>query len=255
MALRLLKDTAVGVSHGGENATTFPKLRTDCPSFVVGDIHGRLDLLDRLLDEIDEFVGATGVHDPHLVFIGNYIGFGSDSLGVLEKLRSLTSVLPGHFLCLRGRQEKLLLEFLERPKLLGPNWLQNGGLQVLESFGICGSDSNGDAHHLEDIGQELRLALNTRWHEVLDWLVALPSCWVSGNMLVIGAGANPHNYSVFGSKTTKQAEPVWIASGQKICDAVTIGQGRISLDTNAVQTGRLSAFVAIPGHAPVALQT
>ena len=56
--------------------------------YAVGDIHGRLDLLERLLGLIER--DATGRHADRrtLVFLGDYVDRGPDSRGVVERLIS-----------------------------------------------------------------------------------------------------------------------------------------------------------------------
>ena len=55
--------------------------------YAIGDIHGRADLLFKLLDRIDE--DATGfVGEVHLVFLGDYIDRGLQSRQVIETLLS-----------------------------------------------------------------------------------------------------------------------------------------------------------------------
>lgn len=65
------------------------------PNWVIGDVHGCADTLDRLLDAID--------HDPQrdrLHFVGDLINRGPDNLRVLRRVRALgdraTAVLGNH---------------------------------------------------------------------------------------------------------------------------------------------------------------
>ena len=61
--------------------------------YAVGDIHGRLDLLDRLLDLIQSDSEAHGAARTQLVFLGDYIDRGSNSKGVVSRL--ISEPLPG----------------------------------------------------------------------------------------------------------------------------------------------------------------
>ena len=56
--------------------------------YAVGDIHGRLDLLDRLLDLIQSDSEARGAARTQLIFLGDYVDRGSDSKGVVSRLIS-----------------------------------------------------------------------------------------------------------------------------------------------------------------------
>jgi serine/threonine protein phosphatase 1 len=91
--------------------------------YVIGDIHGCLTPLQRLLDKI-----APGP-DDQLVFIGDYIDRGPQSREVVEFLRAL----PGSTTFLIGNHEKMLLDYLGgRHRSL---YLINGGEQTLRSYG------------------------------------------------------------------------------------------------------------------------
>lgn len=103
--------------------------------YAVGDIHGRSDLLDRMLDEIAHDAAAAGDATTRiLVFLGDYVDRGPDSHGVVERL---VSGLPEGFEthCLKGNHEGLLLDFLDDPASL-ELWLYNGAETTLRSYGV-----------------------------------------------------------------------------------------------------------------------
>ena len=54
--------------------------------YVIGDIHGRSDLLDRLVVEITRDLEANPVGAALTVTLGDYVDRGPDSRGVLERL-------------------------------------------------------------------------------------------------------------------------------------------------------------------------
>ncbi len=102
--------------------------------YAVGDIHGRLDLLDRLLDLIATDRARREPARTVLVFLGDYIDRGRCSKGVVSRL---IGGLPADVtaLFLKGNHEDLLLSFLDRPGF-GVNWLYNGGDAALLSYGL-----------------------------------------------------------------------------------------------------------------------
>ncbi|HEU5393607.1 MAG TPA: metallophosphoesterase family protein, partial [Candidatus Methylomirabilis sp.] len=71
--------------------------------YVIGDVHGCLTPLQRLLDKI-----GPGPADE-LVFIGDYIDRGPQSREVVELVREL----PGRITLLIGNHEKMLLDYLD----------------------------------------------------------------------------------------------------------------------------------------------
>ncbi len=266
VALSLLSRAQSAFDQPAVTDALFGDVSTDCSCYVIGDIHGRVDLLDQLLDKINLHIGAAQICDPHLVFVGDYIDRGPDSVQVLERLQSLSRMLPGHVHCLMGNHERMLLDFLDYPVYAGPLWMRHGGLQTLDSFGITGVEAAGGPQHMQDVADMLEDALFKLLPGTLTWLEKLPLSWQSGNLFVSHAGANPlvprdrqtPNSLLWGHAAFQdlpRRDGIWVACGHKACKSVMMDQGRILLDTGAVQTGKLSALATSPDHAPVVLQT
>ena len=94
--------------------------------FIVGDIHGCLDALNRLMDKID-----WKPSKDRLIFIGDYIDRGKDSKGVVDYIIALTKC-SDHVECLIGNHETNFLEYLS-----GEDrglFLMNGGWRTVESY-------------------------------------------------------------------------------------------------------------------------
>ena len=91
--------------------------------YAIGDIHGCLQPLERLLVKI-----APRPEDE-LVFMGDYIDRGPQSREVVDRLLGLTH----RCVFLMGNHERMLLDFLdgEDEEL----YLANGGQATLESYG------------------------------------------------------------------------------------------------------------------------
>ena len=96
--------------------------------FAIGDIHGCLDKLRNLMNDI----AADPVNDT-LVFIGDYIdrsGGGKDVVDyVLDLKKSYQKVI-----CLCGNHEYMLIRYLEGVD--EDIYLANGGMATLEAYGI-----------------------------------------------------------------------------------------------------------------------
>ena len=54
--------------------------------YAVGDVHGYLDVLQRMHDRIVEDIHQNPVNDPVVIFLGDYVDRGPDSAGVLDFL-------------------------------------------------------------------------------------------------------------------------------------------------------------------------
>ncbi len=101
--------------------------------FAIGDVHGCLVHLQRLLRKIP----ADPAEDT-LVFIGDYIDRGPESRGVVDCVLGLVETYA-NVICLRGNHESMLLDFLK-----GENeelYMGNGGWATLRDYGILLSDS------------------------------------------------------------------------------------------------------------------
>ena len=97
--------------------------------FAIGDIHGCLAKLERLVAIIDFDKGRD-----ILLFIGDYIDRGPDSRGVVDYVLDLREKVR-NVICLRGNHEQMLLNYLchGRDRDL---FLFNGGRATLSSYGF-----------------------------------------------------------------------------------------------------------------------
>ncbi|MCL6622306.1 MAG: serine/threonine protein phosphatase [Syntrophobacterales bacterium] len=96
--------------------------------YVVGDIHGCLGHLERLLEEVNPDLSRD-----RLVFVGDYIDRGLCSRGVVEYLVRLKARHPGdRIICLKGNHEAMFLDFLTgKDREL---FLFNGGRSTLREY-------------------------------------------------------------------------------------------------------------------------
>ncbi len=220
-------------------------------AYAVGDIHGRLDLLDEILDLIQ----ADAVHHAndvarHLIFLGDYVDRGPESRGVVDRL--LQDPLPG-FVTVRlmGNHEQALLAFLDGDSD-GGDWLTFGGLETLMSYGV----PLRRLPHSEDAVAELRLSLAS----------ALPPAHVKffrectlvhgiGDYLFVHAGVRPG----VALENQSPIDLMWIRDdflrarvpmpgrvvvhGHTICDLPQDRDNRINVDTGAFVSGRLTSLV------------
>jgi len=94
--------------------------------FIVGDIHGCLNMLRRLLDKIDWRPEEDG-----LILIGDYIDRGEDSKGVIDFILDISNRYP-FVECLMGNHESILLDFLNGRDF--STFFLNGGAKTLNSY-------------------------------------------------------------------------------------------------------------------------
>lgn len=99
--------------------------------YVIGDLHGHLAPLQRLLSSV-------GPKDGDLVvFIGDYIDRGPDSYLLVQELVEMKKQ-RANTLFLRGNHEDMMLGSLGYPAVVRDirTWLYNGGGATLTSYGM-----------------------------------------------------------------------------------------------------------------------
>lgn len=101
--------------------------------YVVGDVHGRLDLLADIHARIDADKARSRPSDPVEVYVGDYIDRGPDSSGVIQRLIERSGATRTAFL--RGNHEQILLDFLAGEDCWRL-WSAVGGLATLLSYGV-----------------------------------------------------------------------------------------------------------------------
>ncbi|NRB04555.1 MAG: serine/threonine protein phosphatase [Rhodobacteraceae bacterium] len=109
------------------------------PVYAIGDIHGQLAELDRVLALIE----ADGGPDAKVVFLGDYTDRGPDSRGVLDRLID-GQTAKRNWVFLMGNHDRLFRLFMEPVPLRDPYlmvelyWMHPrlGGDTTLASYGV-----------------------------------------------------------------------------------------------------------------------
>ena len=138
--------------------------------FVVGDVHGCLDELERLLDHLAPGKGDT------ICFLGDYVDRGPNPRGVIDRLLRLRREGP-RCIYLKGNHEDMFLAFMGQAGRHGDAFLWNGGDATLASY---------DCHGLA--GPEVAARLPAAHHEFLN---GLRTHAYFDNFLCVHAGVRP----------------------------------------------------------------
>src|SRR5437763_9938518 len=87
--------------------------------YVIGDIHGRLDLLNKIVNGITQDLDKTPVRHALTVTLGDYIDRGPHSRAVLDRLA--LNPFPTEYLALKGNHEEFWRSFYEirQPATIG----------------------------------------------------------------------------------------------------------------------------------------
>ncbi|MEM1362921.1 MAG: metallophosphoesterase [Pseudomonadota bacterium] len=214
----------------------YPALHPEAPVEIVGDLHGCLDLLEALPAPSN---GVTRV------FVGDIIDRGPDTKGVLEAMQQLTA--QSGIVCLMGNHEDMLLNFLHDP-VKNRSWLHHGGLETCLSYGVGAIRSINEDSTVLELREALKTAIGP---ETEAWLGQLPMTWQSGNLYISHAGADPSLPMEQQSKRSliwghpeyqkrRRTDGIWVARGHVIVDEASAQSGRVSVDTGAYATGRLT---------------
>lgn len=226
------------------NASMPPDRRLYC----IGDVHGRLDLLEELHDMIQQD-GAGFEGSKVLVYLGDYIDRGAQSKQVLDLLieQPLAGFETVHLL---GNHEHAMLDFLRNPQGIGAAWLSFGGQVTCMSYGV-GIGRVMMNMDLDLLCEELTGKVP---QSHLDFLNSMPLYHTEGDYCFVHAGIRP-------GLTIEEQEVgdlLWIREeftqsrsqhdyvvvhGHTISEEVESLPNRIGIDTGAYQTGLLTALV------------
>lgn len=133
-------------------------------TYAIGDIHGRLDLLQQALQLIE---GDAGQRGAEIVFLGDYVDRGHDSRGVIDLLSGGPGRICDRYVCLMGNHEDMMLQAAGGREPHLSHWLDNGGDATLASY--------AGAIPVEH----------------LRWLQALPRLYEGEHQLFVHAGLMP----------------------------------------------------------------
>jgi serine/threonine protein phosphatase 1 len=137
-------------------------------TYAIGDIHGCLGKLERLVARCRFDAKDT---PAKFVFLGDAIDRGPDSRGVVEYLIDLRRREPDRVVCLCGNHEDLALNAIDDAAAIDQWVVFNGGDKALASYGVT-RPSALPADHVA-------------------WLRALPTHHDDGRRFFVHAGIDP----------------------------------------------------------------
>jgi serine/threonine protein phosphatase 1 len=217
--------------------------------YAVGDVHGRDDLLARLMADIERDGRAHPETRKILIFLGDYVDRGLQSRQVIERL---SGPMPQGFeaVFLKGNHELAMQQFLSDAQF-GRTWKYYGGLETLHSYGISELTLSDDPADFERARLHLAATLPERHRHFLQAL----SPWAEfGDYFFAHAGVRP------GVSLARQIEDdlLWIREGfldftasfGKVVvhghtpqEQAVFRPNRIGIDTGAYMTGVLTCLV------------
>jgi serine/threonine protein phosphatase 1 len=228
-------------------AAAGPRVPSGYRVYAVGDVHGRLDLLDDALAQIEADIDGRRQAQNIIVFLGDLIDRGPASADVVERLRTYSR--DGvRTVFLIGNHEEVLLRLVRGESRFLRDWLSFGGAQCAASYGVSSTalkrmtDDQAVAHLRQKIPEAHR-----------KFLQGFVDTFRIGSYLFVHAGVRP---GVPLSEQT-QSDLRWIRGpfleneddhgfivvhGHTIASEVDVRGNRVGIDTGAYRTGVLTAM-------------
>jgi serine/threonine protein phosphatase 1 len=224
-----------------------PSVPADLRIYAVGDIHGRLDLLNNLLARISRDIALRPAARPLYVFLGDYIDRGPSSRETIDRLIEHGKAHESVFL--KGNHELIAIKCLS-DRALFDQWLRLGGLETLVSYGVP-TEILVKARQIAKLQSAFHSAL-PRSH--FRFFRDLKNSFECGDFFFAHAGVKP------GIELSRQKENdlLWIRGeflssmqdfgkiivhGHTPSSEIEVAPNRINIDTGAFATGRLSCLV------------
>lgn len=225
-----------------------PRLTLDIaeiPTYAIGDIHGRYDLLLKA----EEAILQDGTRLPGqklIVTLGDYIDRGPESAQVITHLMEPP---PDGFdrICLAGNHEIAMLDYVDG-WLPYDDWMRMGSAESLKSYGL-------DPEHLPLVfpsGAQLDAFLRQSLpHTHIDFMRALPIMLDTPSVVFVHAGIDPmlplsaqteEDLVLIRHRFLESRVPLpkLVVHGHTPSDEPDIRPRRLNLDTRAFRSGRLT---------------
>jgi len=213
--------------------------------YAVGDIHGRLDLFDALLEAIDADDAARADAEVTLILLGDLIDRGPDSAGVIARARQLCQT--GHVRILMGNHEEMFLDSFEDVEVLR-HFLRYGGQETLLSYPV-----DRKAYRAATRSEVLEMMKRAVPEEDREFIAGFEDMVRIGDYAFVHAGVRPaipfeeqraHELRWIREPflSHRDAHDAMVVHGHTISDEVEHRPNRIGIDTGAYTTGRLTAL-------------
>jgi serine/threonine protein phosphatase 1 len=214
--------------------------------YAIGDVHGRLDLYDQLIEQIRLDNAARPPAQTLVLLLGDLIDRGPDSAAMVR--RAMEPLGWARLIAIKGNHEAALLDALDGDRRMLNLWLRNGGIEAARSWGVP------DSVLMEGSADEILAAVTEAISpSERTWLARLPLTIQFGGYFFAHAGVRP------GVRLNDQRETdlLWIRDdflgstrelgavvvhGHSVREEVEERPNRIGIDTGAYVTGRLTAL-------------
>ncbi|MBA3325712.1 MAG: serine/threonine protein phosphatase, partial [Rhodobacteraceae bacterium] len=218
--------------------------------YAIGDVHGRLDLLEAVLERVRADLARRPHPRPRVICLGDYVDRGPDSRGVIETLIALRgSNLAADFLL--GNHDSYVEEYLARPDWYDRtyHWLHSsmGGAATLASYGVADASETRPEATRDAFAAALPPAHRAFLRDCALWRRV-------GGYVFVHAGIRPG----VALEAQTRDDCIWIREpflsatgdfgfkvvhGHTIVERVEHRANRIAIDTGAAKGGPLTCLV------------
>lgn len=214
--------------------------------YAIGDVHGRLDLFETLIEAIERDDAGSSPAMTTMVLLGDLVDRGLESAGVIARAREWQR--GRNVRILTGNHEEMFLRSFEDIDVLR-HFLRFGGRETVLSYGI---DKPRFARaELEEVQQILHEVVP---QEDIEFLRSFEDIIMIGGYLFVHAGIQPDTpvdkqeprelrwiREPFLSHTQPHEQVV--VHGHTISEEPEDRGNRIGIDTGAFRSGKLTALV------------
>lgn len=226
--------------------------------YAIGDVHGRNDLLVRMMQQIRQDCGPrvrSGDDRAVVILLGDYVDRGGQSMQVINHILDLRVAGEFEIKALKGNHEEAFLKFIEEPEF-GPTWALHGGVETLASYGVRAPSPRDTLEHWEKAHADFVGAVPPFHRSFLETL-SLTATF--GDYVFVHAGVQPgrplseqqeHNLLWIRGEFLRHREPFEkrVVHGHTPAARVEILKTRIGVDTGAYASGVLSAVRLFEGQ-------
>ena len=215
--------------------------------YAIGDVHGRLDLLEDMIGQVEHDDRARGSAQTQIILLGDLVDRGPDSAGVVERLIGLAET-RGNVRFILGNHEEIFLRALDGDIESLRLFVRIGGRETILSYGVSEQD-----YERGDYAELLALVQAHVPERHITFLKEFEDRIEIGDYVFVHAGLRPG----VPIEEQRRADMRWIRSsfldsdaefgklvvhGHSISEEIVERPNRIGLDTGAFATGKLSAL-------------
>ncbi|MFZ1741931.1 MAG: metallophosphoesterase family protein [Pontixanthobacter sp.] len=214
--------------------------------YVIGDIHGRLDLLDALVRAIETDDQQSAKAETTIIFLGDLVDRGPQSAGVIKLAMLWQEYRNIRFLT--GNHEEMFLDAFKDVEVMR-HFLKHGGRETILSYGVTPKQFNkASIEDLQVLMQEHVPKGDRKFLKSFENMIEI------GDYMFVHAGINPKR----AMDEQKPRELRWIRDpflnhrdshshiivhGHTITEGIDEKNNRIGIDTGAYRSGKLTALV------------